>query len=145
MYLFILWIQPTSLVLNKEKMLAWVERIIPEAIKKWDESKLYTRHPKVILACTFVLLEALNACGSTYLLVNVYFYTELMPFSLYPVDKLMYGLKKCRSRSVMIWLGYLGVITASFILWFFTSVKVIGPVVLSPYLYILFVSWLKTR
>jgi hypothetical protein len=144
LYLFFLWIQPTSSFLSKGRIIALVERWTPEAIKNWNSSRLYTKHPKVILACTFLLLETLNACLSTYMPGQIYLYTGAIPFVLYGADKLTYTLAKHRSRSV-IWFVFFGVLAGSITLSIYTLVNVIGPVVLFSSLYILAVSWLKSR
>jgi hypothetical protein len=46
---------------------------------------------------------------------------------------------------VMICLGFFGVIVASIMLLIYTPVRVMGPTVLFPCLYIIVVSWLKSR
>jgi hypothetical protein len=145
LYLFIFWIQPTSSVFSKGGVTALVERLTPEVIKNWDPSRVYTKHPKVFSSCTFVLLEALNACLSTYVPEGVYLPPVLLPFIFYGGDKVMYGFQKGRWLSLMIWFGLFGVLAASAMLILYTPIKVIGPVVLFPSLYILIVKWLKTR
>jgi hypothetical protein len=145
LYLFIFWIQPTSSVLSKGRVIALVERLTPEVIKNWDPSRVYTKHPKVFSSCTFVLLEALNACFSTYIPGGVYLFTGLLPFTVYGADKVMYWFEKRRPLSLMIWFGFFGILGASAMLFLYTPAKVIGPTVLFSSLYILIVKWLETR
>lgn len=135
LYLFILWIQPTSSFFTKDKILRLIDAFLPNFIKNSDFN---TRHPFIFYQALAIALEGVNACLSILLPGFIYILGTSVPIFLYGLN----GLSCASSPSLIVfWMIYFAILGSSILAWLQTILFSVGSVALFPLLYVILSRW----